>query len=303
MSIVARWGMAILLLTHGTIGCGSTAPGQGSPPPTAQHAATIASRTPAAPAPLRVAVRPRPELDEHFRAERVSGTIALYDTAGESLSCSDVPLCEKPTIPASTFKIAHSMIALETGVLDHAESVLPWDKREYPVAEWNQDHTLRSAVRVSCAPCFQGIARKIGATRMKEWLDKLEYGNRDLSGGIDQFWLNGGLRISPLQQIEFLRRFEQGKLPISSRTADTVRDILTLEVGRNHVLVGKTGLNQPPDFPELAAWFVGWLELGERRIYFATRITGHENGVDVKPARRAVTERVLRALKLLPEAT
>ncbi len=242
----------------------------------------------------------RPELRAHFQAEQVSGTIALFDSADGSLSCSDVALCSKPTIPASTFKIANSMIALETGVVEDAETVLPWDGKTYPVSEWNQNNTLRSAIRVSCAPCFQAIARKIGPERMKEWVIKLDYGNHDTSGPVDQFWLTGPLRISPLQQIDFLRRFDAGKLPISTRTAETVRDVITLDVGQSHVLRGKTGLNQPPDFPELAAWFVGWLELGERRIFFATLINAHAKDVDVKPTRRRVTERVLRSLQLLP---
>jgi len=250
--------------------------------------------------PLPPGPRDRPELSEHFKAEQVSGSIALFDSADNSLSCSDVSLCNKATIPASTFKIPNSMIALETGVVEDAETVLPWDGKKYPVEEWNHNNTLRSAIRVSCVPCYQAIARKVGAERMKDWVTKLDYGNHDISGPVDQFWLNGGLRISPLQQIDFLRRFDAGKLPISKRTAETVRDIITLDVGQNHILRGKTGLNQPPDFPELAAWFVGWLELGERRVFFATIINAHAKDVDVKPARRRVTERVLRALNLLP---
>jgi len=192
------------------------------------------------------------------------------------------------------------MIALETGAVENDETVLPWDGRKYSVEEWNRDNTLRSAIRVSCLPCFQAIARKVGPERMKDWVTKLDYGNHDTSGPVDQFWLTGGLRITPLQQIDFLRRFDAGKLPISKRTAETVRDIIVLDVGQNYVLRGKTGLNQPPDFPELAAWFVGWLELGERRVFFATIINGHAKDVDVKPARRRVTERVLRSLQLLP---
>jgi beta-lactamase class D len=278
-------------------GCAPTqtvAPASNAPPQVSQAAQPIASA--AAPA----GPRERPELREHFQAEQVSGTLALYDTADASLSCSDVALCAKATIPASTFKIANSMIALETGVVQDAETVLPWDGTTYPVAEWNRNHTLRSAVRVSCAPCFQAIARKVGAESMKDWVTKLDYGNHDTSGPVDRFWLSGPLRISPLQQIDFLRRFEAGKLPISARTAETVRDIITLDVGQSHVLYGKTGLNQPPEFPELAAWFVGWLELGERRVFFATLINAHAKEVDVKPVRRRVTESVLRALQLLP---
>jgi beta-lactamase class D len=233
-------------------------------------------------------------------AEHVAGTIALLDSAEGQLSCSEVSLCQKPTIPASTFKIANSMIALETGVVQDAETPLPWDRKYYTVPEWNRDNTLRTAVQVSCAPCFQALARRVGEQRMNEWLVKLDYGNQDSSGGIDQFWLTGGLRISPVQQIEFLRRFDNASLPISKRTSDTVRDLITLDVGQSHTLLGKTGMARPPDVPELAAWFVGWLELGARRVYFATLINAHEPGIDPTPSRRAVTERVLRAMQLLP---
>jgi beta-lactamase class D len=264
-----------------------------SPTPTGASVVTPAASTATEP-------RERPELREYFQAEQVSGTIALFDSADGKLSCSDVALCTRATIPASTFKIAHSLIALETGVVEDAETVLPWDGTTYPVAEWNHNNTLRTAVRVSCAPCFQGVARKIGSERMQDWLVKLGYGNHDISGSIDHFWLSGGLRISPVEQIDFLRRFDSGKLPIASRTAETVRDIITLDVGQSHILRGKTGLSQPPDFPELAAWFVGWLELGERRVFFATLINGAAKAVDVKPVRRRITERVLRALQLLP---
>jgi len=242
----------------------------------------------------------RPELRVHFDALRASGTIALFDTADGVLGCSDVALCVRPALPASTFKIPNSMIGLETSVVEDSETRFPWDGKQYPVPEWNQDNTLRSAMRVSCVPCFQSIARQVGAARMQEWLNRLEYGNRDISGGIEQFWLRGGLRISPVQQIDFLRRFDAGKLPISARTAEIVRDIITLDVGPNHVLLGKTGLLEPPSAQELTGWFVGFVELGERRVFFATLVNRVDAGVEVMPVRRKITERVLRALQVLP---
>jgi beta-lactamase class D len=242
----------------------------------------------------------RPELRAHFDALRIGGSIALFDTAEGVLSCSDVALCMRPMLPASTFKIANSMIGLETGVVEDAETRFPWDGTKYSVPEWNQDNDLRTAIRVSCVPCFQSIARGVGAQRMQEWVNRLEYGNRDISGGIDQFWLRGGMRISAVQQIDFLRRFDAGKLPISARTAEIVRDIITLDVGRNHVLLGKTGMVNPPEAPELTGWFVGFIELGERRVFFATLVNRVEAGVEVTPLRRKVTERVLRALQVLP---
>jgi beta-lactamase class D len=289
-------GLVVAIFTGvGCVPARNTVPAAATPLAAAPLSAAATSSSPAPGMP-----RERPELNEHFNAEQVSGTIALFDSADSVLTCSDVSLCKRPTIPASTFKIANSMIALETGVVEDAETVLPWDGNPYPVEEWNHNNTLRSALRVSCVPCFQGIARKVGESRMKDWVTKLDYGNHDVTGGLDHFWLSGGLRISPLQQIDFLRRFDAGKLPISARTAETVQDIMTLDVGQSHVLRGKTGLQQPPDFPELAAWFVGWLELGNRRVYFATLINACKKGIDIKPVRRRVTERVLRALQLLP---
>lgn len=243
--------------------------------------------------------RERAELRQYFEAEGVGGTIALFDTADRALSCSDVARCTKPVLPASTFKIANSMIALETSVVDDAETLLPWDHQAYPVVEWNQDLTLRAGMRVSCVPCFQAIARKVGAERMSEWVKRLDYGNRDISGDVDRFWLSGKLRISPVQQIDFLSRFDGGKLPIQERTADIVRDLITLDVGQNHVLRGKTGISGSPA-ALLLGWFVGWLELGERRVFFATLIDTISPDVDIFPVRRRVTERVLRALDLLP---
>lgn len=244
--------------------------------------------------------RERPELGQVFTAAGVKGTIALFDTADGVLACSDVARCGKAVLPASTFKIANSMIALETGVVEDAETRLPWDGRQYQVPAWNQDHTLRTAMQVSCVPCFREIARKIGPERMADWLVRLDYGNHDMSGGPDRFWLSGGLRISPLQQIDFLRRLDGNKLPIGERTAEIVRDILTLDVGPEHVLRGKTGSALPPEEPMFAAWFVGWLELAERRVYFATLIDEAPAGLDVLPLRRRLTERVLSDLGLLP---
>jgi beta-lactamase class D len=244
--------------------------------------------------------RERPELRRFFEAERVTGTIALFDSADGLTSCSDLERCKKGTIPASTFKIPNSMIALETGVVEDSETVLPWDRQHYSVESWNQDHTLRTAIQVSCVPCFKAIARKVGQERMADWVKRLDFGNGDISGGIDRFWLSGGLRISPLQQLDFLRRFEGNKLPISERTAEIVRDIITLDVGPGHVLRGKTGSAMPPDEPVEAGWFVGWVELGERRVFFATLIDSHEKDVEILPLRRRLTEAVLRDQKLLP---
>jgi beta-lactamase class D len=242
----------------------------------------------------------RPDLLEAFDAEGVIGTIALFDSSTGVLTCGDAERCRRPHIPASTFKIANSLIALETGVVSDAETVLPWDGKTYSIADWNQDMNLRTALRVSCVPCFQGIARKVGDLAMRDWVKRLGYGNQDTSGGIDRFWLSGGLRVTPVQQLDFVRRLELGKLPVRELTREIVIDMLALDVTEQFVLRGKTGYGRPPDETELIGWFVGWIERGPRRVYFATALDGHKDGVDFVKVRRRVTEAVLTKLGLLP---
>jgi beta-lactamase class D len=187
------------------------------------------------------------------------------------------------------------MIALEAGIVDGPDTVLPWDHQEYTNANWNQDLSFRDALRYSCVPCYRAIARKVGQAGEQDWVNKLDYGNHDISGGVDKFWLGGGMRISPLQQIDFLRRFDADKLPISSRTADIVRDIMTLDVTETYVLRAKTGTASPPDEPRELAWFVGWVENGPRRVFFALLIDGHAENIDPTVVRRPLTEKILRA--------
>jgi beta-lactamase class D len=277
--------------------CGAVAP-LPSAPPAAEVGAPSAEPSSAAP-PAAKAPSPLPEAAQAFADARVQGTIALLDSQDGVVACSDPARCEVAVTPASTFKIPHSIVALETGVVEGPDTILPWDGKPYTNAAWNQDLSLRDAFRFSCVPCYQAIARKVGEPSEREWLHKLAYGNESTGGGADRFWLDAGLVISPLQQLDFLRRFDTGKLPISERTADLVKDIMTLDVTESYVLRGKTGTAQPPEEQRLVAWFVGWLERGERRVYFATLIDHAAAGVDPAEVRRPLTERVLRGRGLM----
>lgn len=280
----------ILMGCAGTAGVPAIAPAA----PAARAPTSADASRPATAAAAPSGPREWPELNQAFEAERVTGTIALFDSQDGVLGCSNLKKCQTAVTPASTFKIPHSIVALETGVVEGPDTILPWSHETYTNENWNQDLKFRDAFRLSCLPCYRAIARKLGDATEQEWLNKLEYGNRSIGDG-GRFWLDGGLRISALEQIDFLRRFDGDKLPISSRTADLVRDIMTIDVTETYVLRGKTGSSLPPDESVEALWFVGWLELGERRIFFATMLDSHQEGVDPLRVRRSVTERILKS--------
>ena len=206
-----------------------------------------------------------------------TGSFVLYDPQEDRWKAVHADRAEQALIPASTFKIMNALIALETGVLADEHSVIPWDSVVRPRTELNRDLTLADAFALSAVPHFQYLARTIGAERMQRYLDLVGYGNRDISGGIDQFWLTGGLRISPLQQVEFLIRLQRRQLPFATRAMGTVIRIMERQRTEQYILRGKTGWAEVPEKHNVG-WFVGWVERGDRLLFFASVIEANNPG-------------------------
>ena len=222
----------------------------------------------------------REDLAKRFADEGTVGTFAGYKVDDYLVIASDTDRSGEARLPASTFKIPNSIIALETGVVsDPDKDVFKWDGVVRSIEAWNRDHTMRSAIAASAVPVYQEIARRIGADRMKTYVDKLDYGNRDISGApIDYFWLSGNLRISPLQQIEFLDRLRREALPVSARSQALTRDILPVTKVGDAVIRSKSGLIGVDDkspaggVSATVGWLVGWAEKASTVTVFALNL-------------------------------
>ncbi len=212
----------------------------------------------------------RIDLTKRFFDLGTTGTFVGYKVDDYLIIASDKERSGQPQLPASTFKIPNSIIALETGVVeDPDKDVFKWDGVTRSIEPWNRDHTLRSAIAASVVPVYQEIARKIGPERMQKYLDLFDYGNRKIGGGIDQFWLTGDLRIDPMQQIDFVDRLRRGALPVSKRSQDLVRDILPVTKVGNATIRAKTGLLGAEQGKPSLGWVVGWAEAGSQQTVFA----------------------------------
>ena len=227
-----------------------------------------------------------------------SGTVLVYDLRRNRYEAVHPEFAVAPRIPASTFKIANSLIALDAGVVQDEHTVIPWDSVVRERKEVNRDLDLVTAFRLSAVPHFQQIARRIGADRMSRYLRLLRYGNENTAGGIDQFWLTGELRISPLEQIAFLRRLYRDSLPVSRRAMAEVRNMMEMERTPSLIVRGKTGWAQLSNHHEVG-WWVGWVERGPDTFIFASMIEADSPGSSFGPARTAVTREVLRQLGIL----
>ena len=212
----------------------------------------------------------RDDLAKRFADEGTAGTFIGYKVDDYLVIASDKDRSGEAKLPASTFKIPNSVIALETGVVgDPDKDIFKWDGVVRSIEAWNRDHTMRSAIAASAVPVYQEIARRIGQERMQKYVDLLEYGNRDIGGGIDQFWLTGNLRIDPVQQVDFVDRLRRGVLQISKRSQDLVRDILPVTKVGNATIRAKSGLLGAEIGKPSLGWMVGWAEKGEARTVFA----------------------------------
>jgi beta-lactamase class D len=246
------------------------------------------------PSPRGKSFKSSPLLAQVLAEAGFQGSIALYDGETRQLLCSTEGACDVPLRPASTFKIPHTLIGLELGELESTEHVFKWDGRTYSMPAWNQDHTLRSALTVSCVPCFQQLARKIGEERMTRALSNLGYGNATLGGPIDAFWLEaGGLRITAREQLEFLYGLQTRALPFRVDAMEATIDVMPKTVFHAEseaVLRGKTGMILDPD----VGWYVGWLEWRKGTTFFATALFGENDRAKLLEARRALTILALR---------
>src|SRR5262245_2858192 len=217
--------------------------------------------------------------------------------------------CSRRTLPASTFKVPHALVALETGVVTE-KSVIKWDgtKRDYPA--WNRDQTLDSAIKMSVVWVFQQFATAIGRERELSYLRSFHYGSGTFERGLTDFWLNGDLTITPVEEVTFLQRMFTYHLPVERRHIDTVKHALTMPRGQilNAAGVHDFPLQWPADTVvraktgngtvngERVSWIVGSLETGGRQFVFASRKRSTSGPLD-NTAGADLAVRVLNTLK------
>lgn len=208
-----------------------------------------------------------PEVEKLFSLAGAQGTFVLYDVAEDRFIGHDRARVETRYIPASTFKIANSLIGLSVGAVKDVDEVLPYGGKPQPYKTWEQDMGLRAAIKISNVPIYQELARRIGLESMQDGVDEIDYGNGEIGSAVDKFWLEGPLKISAVEQAQFLARLAQDELPFPKEIQAKVREIVQLEQNDHWTLYGKTGWASAAK-PNIG-WWVGWVQKGDKRYSFA----------------------------------
>lgn len=236
---------------------------------------------------------------EYF--DGMNGAAVLYDASAQQYTVYNASLAGTRRSPCSTFKIISSLIGLESGVIDPKQSVRTWSGETFWNENWNHDIGFDEAFRTSCVWYFREVTDEIGQERMQEEIDRLLYGNRDISDwegnlntnngnrALTGFWIESSLAISPREQTEVMERIFGQTSVYSEETQEELKRVMLVqedadtdedEEKRTDVSVyGKTGMGMAYG-TVVDAWFTGFAERGEERVYFCVYL-GQTDDKDV----------------------
>lgn len=209
------------------------------------------------------------DLSAYFQGYQ--GTFVLYDQSKDQYQIYNQKLSQKRFSPDSTYKAAAALLALNAGVITPKDSLRSWDNSPQPYESWNQDQTLTSAMQNSVNWYFQNLDAQTGAVQLLKGYRELSYGNGDISGGLNSYWMESTLKISPLEQVNFLRNLYCNEWGYKEENIQAVKQSLFLSQESQSSLYGKTGSGKTSDSAR-TGWFIGYVEQSENIYFFAAHI-------------------------------
>ncbi len=228
---------------------------------------------------------------EYFNG--LNGSAVVYDVSNGRyiIYNSDCALTQRS--PCSTFKIISSLIALENGIFEPEDSTREWSGEIFWNENWNKDIDFSEAFLTSCVWYYRQVIDDIGKDMMQKELEKLQYGNCDISDwegrlntnnnnrALTGFWLESSLLISPKEQVEVMERIFGDGSEYSEETQNELKQVMLVseQEQTDTSIYGKTGMGKAEGIV-VDAWFTGFAEGTEGRIYFCVHL-GRTDGMNV----------------------
>jgi beta-lactamase class D len=217
----------------------------------------------------RVAACDDSELLKLFADRNVDGTIVISSLSGSEAYIHNERRANTPFVPASTFKILNTLIALDEGAVAEHET-MKWDGKDKGLKAWNCDQTLETAFKTSCVWFFQDLALRIGTAKYEAHLAKAAYGNAKPGPQLTTFWLVGDLKTSAMDQIDFIKKVYREELPFRRSSYEMLKETMIVDQKPTYTIRAKTGWAQ--QISPQVGWFVGYVEAKDRVWFFATNL-------------------------------
>ncbi len=225
-----------------------------------------------------------------FVENGIEGTIIISSLDGTREFIHNKKRSDQRFLPASTFKIPNSLIALNEKVIKDQNEIIKWDRKDKGWKPWNKDQSLKTALPESCIWFFQELARRVGNESYLSHFNNIQYGNKKTGPELTTFWLNGDIAISAREQIQFLKKLYKNELPYSKFHMELVKKLLIVKSTPNYIIRAKTGWAMRIENQH--GWYVGYVEKNDEIWFFATNIQ-----IKVKQDARFRKDLTLQALK------
>ncbi len=204
------------------------------------------------------------------------GSFVLYDMKANQYHIYNENQSKLRVSPDSTYKIYSALFGLESDAITSENSTMNWNGIHYPYESWNRDQNLSTAMKNSVTWYFQDLDKKTRLDRLQAYFNQIGYGNRNLSEGITQYWLESSLKISPIEQVQLLKAFYINQFGFKAKNIQTIKDVIKLEEKNGSLLSGKTGTGMVNN-KNINGWFIGYVETKDNTYFFATNIQKEDN--------------------------
>ncbi len=216
------------------------------------------------------------------------GSFVLYDLNGDTWNVYDIEQATLRTAPNSTYKIYDALFGLEEGVIAPDDSFMAWDGTNHPFEAWNGNQDLFSAMQSSVNWYFEEIDKQIGGAAIQDYIRKIGYGNEIVNANLSSYWMQGTLKISPVEQVELLTSLHNNRFDFAPENINAVKNSICLFSSEDKNFYGKTGTGRV-DGQDVNGWFVGLLETTDNTYFFATNIQAAENATGSKASEISLT--------------
>jgi len=223
------------------------------------------------------------DLNTYFDEKKVEGCFTMLDNATGEITVYNMGLDTMRFLPAETFDVLNGMIALHTGVLTDEKmnlSIMNLDSNNV-----SKNVNITEAFKSNSLPFFQQVAKNIGYDTLQSWVDSVSYGNKKLDEQVDQSWLNNSTKISPDEQLGFMKHLYFEQLPFRKSVQLSMKELMVVNDNTDYKLSYKTGSGKN-EKNENIGWMIGWIEENRHVYFFVTLLKSNKeevkkNSVDI----------------------
>ena len=223
------------------------------------------------------------------------GSFVLYDNHLDSWKIYNLEEANKRIPPDSTYKIYDALLGLESGIITPEHSSMAWNGEHFSYSAWENDQDLNSAMQNSVNWYFQTMDSQLGLNKIQEFLNEIEYGNQTTSSNLKLYWSDFSLKISPIEQVELLKKFNTNGFHLHSQNVLSVKNAIKIVGTSDGTFYGKTGTGCI-DGQDINGWFIGYIETSDNIYYFATNIQSDSNATGKKALE--ITSAILKKLHI-----